>query len=856
MIPTIQNWAKGVYQSYSSLREDEVGAKLWKVALCAPALLALGAQTFGSLPLQPVIVTIVIADAVFHCIAVRSPQLCKKAKKYEWAFYGVRLATLTWSVGHLFKAMSAWTTIFPLTATSILRTYSTHHPDYLISINGGPFKTIYSTHPFDWWTLSWPVAIGMRKLVDRVHLWIGKDELSREVLGNLNVKIESAEQSLPKAPLWVAVLQQVIYVSLAIFSKSRLVFAGLSVFNLYIFYESFLYTRACLRQILITVWFNRSFKNERQCCFRYKELFAVQENAKKEVSAEIMRLSKEAETFQPFNLQQSEDGKWYSICTQTMPTFVSEQSPLKQISDRQFYISEGWTPSLEKHQKIECRFQLLDYKEGKEISVPIQGVDKGSKILRVPLRNEVIVDFPNTCTSQILKMKLEGKTISAKIEATKVEKGQLYLSCNSIDLPKAEKLAFEWQKNLCEISFNLKATVDICETGKTQARCSGCSSASHMFYYESCDPCSAVCKSCIKTDFENRVKKFTIVNELLREIWNNGSYFVYKVYAQKEQLPEGSTLSMKALDGRVDISWLDYPVGEKVKVRLQRLNDQGTAIGELLDKTLVCLQDVSPEKAEKMIQAQTTIEAQIIAEEVDQDRLILDCISRALPPRSMPIFTTALLELGDGTPVKLEYKVNCKPKASNQDEECTICESTSEMLFYACADERHTTCILCLGNHFKVQYNRVHVVNCQQITVTSPEGWIKSSYHRVCLDNNSLPDCMHCRFPVVDKSRLSVWVGNMEAKVLLLNYKIDDIVRFKIEGFFQNRMPYGKLNNGTLVTVTNLQLSQSLSLQASQTPIDAKILQKTVENGQLCLTCEFIAASNEPFNSSSSDEDD
>jgi hypothetical protein len=146
MIPTIQNWAKGVYQSYSSLREDEVGPKLLKMALCAPALLALGAQTFGSLPLQPVIVTIVIADAVFHCIAVRSPELCKKAKKYEWAFYGVRLATLTWSVGHLFKAMSAWTTIFPLTATSILRTYSTHHPDYLISINGGPFKTIYSTH--------------------------------------------------------------------------------------------------------------------------------------------------------------------------------------------------------------------------------------------------------------------------------------------------------------------------------------------------------------------------------------------------------------------------------------------------------------------------------------------------------------------------------------------------------------------------------------------------------------------------------------------------------------------------------------------------------------------------------------
>ena len=78
--------------------------------------------------------------------------------------------------------------------------------------------------------------------------------------------------------------------------------------------------------------------------------------------------------------------------------------------------------------------------------------------------------------------------------------------------------------------------------------------------------------------------------------------------------------------------------------------------------------------------------------------------------------------------------------------------------------------------------------------------------------------------------------------MFLLDYKIDDIVQFYIDGFFQDGMPYGELDDGTLVEVKDIPLDQVLPFFRYRNPLNAKILKKTIQNGQLCLTCTFISA--------------
>jgi hypothetical protein len=806
MISAIQDLAKAAYQNYSSLRQGEGGSKL---ILYAPALLALGTQAIGSLPLQPVIVTIAVADAIFHCVAVRNPKFCKKAKQYEWVFYGIRLAALTWSVGHLFQTV--------LTAASILRTYSTYHPD-----------------SYNWWTLSWPVTIagmiGVNRLADKIHQWIAKekvnvkDAMPKDAHG-VGVSIRHSEQPLPKAPLWIAVLQQVTYISLAIFSKSHLVFAYLSGLNLYTFYKSVLYTRAGLRQLRITLDFWKHSNNGIEQSFEYKERFAVRKNIQQEVTHELERLCQEVVNFEPFNFQPSDDGASCSMHCLAIPSLVSNPSLSKQISGRQLYMKGAL------YQKIECKFVPFAYQLGTKIAVQIDECDKNSKILNIPQDNGTIALFSNVLTSQILKMGTRKTTIEATVESIKVEKGQLYLLCSSIELPKAEKLAFKWNKEIREISFNLDASVYICEKGQKLAPCSKCESDSNLFYYELCEPYNALCKNCIVTDFENRVQNFTIVNEATFLT----SSKIFKVWAQKEQLPEGSTLAMTAQDSCADIRWLDYQVGQKVKVQLQKVFER-VATGVLPDGTHFTFSDVDLVKANEMIQAQETIEAQISLINVYNHVLGLSCISRALPPKSAEFTTTRSSQLRNGTPWKVQILIDCNPILSDQDEVCTICSNTSEMLFYNCADKTHTACIPCLTDHFKVQFSNLQILNFRPIDVRNQEGQI------VCFDKESLPNCLYCRSPVVDDSRLAVWVQNMEAVVLLLDYKIDDIVQFTIHGFFQDGMPYGELNDGTLVAVTDIPSTHVLDFYLHRTPINAKILKKTVENGQLCLICGFISA--------------
>lgn len=811
MIPTIQDW---VHQNYSSFRADEVNPKLWKVILCAPALLALGAQTFGSLPLQPIIVTIAVADAFFHYVAVRNPEFCKKAKQYEWVFYSVRLAALTWSIGHLFQLL---TPVFPLTGASILRTYSTPLPDWL-NYPSSP----YGKHFFDRWILSWPVTIGgimgMNRLVDKMHQWIATEKVLhlRDVkpknIKNFIINVDrNPEQHLPTAPLWLAVLQQVVNISLAIFSKSPLVFSGLSGLNLYTFSESILYT-TCLQQVIITLQFWKYYEK-----FEYKEQFAIRKNAKKEVAREVERLCNEAEAFKLFNFQRSDNGKSYTIHCLTMPFWVSNSNQSGQISNNQL---------LYKDSKIECKLVQLSYQQGMKIPIQIDKCDKDFNILRITLGNGTIVKFFNVLTSQVLKM--GTKTIDATIESIQLEYKQLYLLCSSTDLPKAEKLAFTWNKTIRKLLFTLNATVFICEKGQKQAPCSKCESISNLFYYESCEPYSAVCKSCIKEDFENRVKNFTIVNKITRLYhWSDDC----KVWAEKEQLPEGSKLEMKPSDGfstyDVDIGWLDYSVGKIVNVQLNSVCE-GVASGILPDNTNVKLFGY-PEGAKEMMQAQKKIDAQIVSKYVEDNVLVLECISRPLTPKW--ISSTISIQFGS---LELLCRVDCKPALSDLDKMCNICSNTSEILFYNCVNNTHTACLPCLRKHLKVQCDKLKICN---FALNST-----SRIPSICIDQESLPNCLYCRSPVVEGSQLAVLMQNVKAQILILDYKIDDIVQFHIGGFFEDGTPYGELDNRTLVEVTGLERLQAETYKYFQTPINAKILKKTIQNGRLCLSCTFISA--------------
>jgi hypothetical protein len=846
MIPAIQDW---VYQHYSSLRADEVIPKLEKVIFCAPALVALGTQAFGSLPLQPVIVTIAVADAIFHYIAVRNPEICQKAKKYEWVFYGVRLAVLTWTVGHLFQTLSNYLASFPLTGASILKTYSTHHPGRMISINHGPYRPApYVTLSVDGWFWSWPVTIagmiGVNKLVGYIHRWIAKEKVNLKDaipkgVKDVTVKIQYSEQYLPKPPLWVAVLQQVTYVSLAVFSKSHLVFIGLSGLSLCTFYESVLYTRASLRQMIMTVQFVKQSDHFKYKHFEYTEQFAVRENVQKEVACELERLCNEAATFKPFNFQQSDKDKPYTIHCLKMP-FSIPPSLTGQISGNQLHMRKeglGWRPIELVH---------LPYQQGMKIQVQIDKWDMDCAFLNITLDNGTFVQFPGIFTRKILKMGI--KTIEATVDKIEVKNEQLYLRCSSTELPNTERLAFTWNKEIRKIPFTLNATVDICEKGQKQASCSQCKSISNLFYYESCEPYSAVCKSCITADFENRVKNFTIVNATIVDVpirydpfFSSFDKAKFKVWAQKEQLPDGSTLRLTATRSCVEIGWLDYPVGKKVKVQLQHVIGE-IASGKLPDGTTVELMDADRETASEMIHAQKTIDAQICYKNVVHDQLVLFCISRALPPKLLRLTSTSYMQLRNGSLLQMDCMVYCKPTLSDQDEVCNICSNTSEILFYECADKTHTACIPCLSENFKVQFfNNLKILNFRNIQVRNQEGQIVRSYSLPCFDKESLPNCLYCRSPVVDKSQLAVLVQNVKAEVLILNYKIDDIVQFHIEEFFEDGMPYGELDDGTLVMVKDLQQIQAHLFKALRTPINAKILNKTIQNGQLCLTCTFIS---------------
>ncbi len=727
MVPAIQN----LYKGYSSLRPDEVGPKLMKVVFAFPALLALGAQTFGSLPLKPIIATLVIAEVAFHYCAHRYPELYVKARKYEWVLDGAHLLALTWSMGCLFQNLAGRTSLFPLTAESILRTYSTHHPGRLVSYNHGPWRPDpYDTHPFDWWFLSFPVVvagiIAIKKLVRNSY----QSENSNE-----NLKITT-----PYAPRWIVILQQIIYVSLAIFSKSRWTFAAFSVANLYVLYQTVFNRR---------VWIDFNFEryiDQKRVDFKYKELFSVKADAKKEISDELARLRKEEGEFKPFKGPQAILGEKgpYRICAMKEPFSGNNQVFHRELSIHSASI------------KKQVELSYFDYKAEQEVQLQIQGFDKTARTLSVSLDNGVVADFPNALTKKVLEKGLEGKIMKVQMGTFSVIDAVLHISCFSKDLPKSEDLSIKSTVQLRGKSFVLTSRVAICETGLEKA-CLQCSKVSQVFYYESSSCESAtLCRACIQADFEEKVKNFRIVNTA-----TEGGYTlfpIYTVYAEKDQLPEGAELKLSS----TVITWLDYQVGQKLQVQVKKIDEQDRAvIGYLQCGTVVVFQNVSLSSlisAKKMVAEQKTVDAQVIYKNVRGEDLHLDCLSDRLPQSAVFKGSIAM----DDVLNAVQYEVFYKPKILKKgevSEPCSICYEPSAKLFSPCSNSlEHTTCSSCLSTYITKYVNsKLKVDEIFQ----SSEGYI------VSIDKSCLPNCPLCRSQFFKENKLSMWINNVPAAVNL-----------------------------------------------------------------------------------------
>lgn len=839
------------HQHYGSLRPDEVEAKLLKVFIVTPALLALGAQTFGSCPLLPIVTIITVVDAIFHKMAVQNYELCKKTKKYEPFMKGARCATLIWSIGHLFQSLGAWTKSFPLLSTSILKLYTNYDPQRWLFRNNIPIRPMpYVTDCFDKWAWSWQVTIagilGIRKLVDIIHKWITKDQFKLKDLepelkkGGVEIFVQAPQQVLLKASLLLMnLIQLVVDVSLVIFSKSRWIFAGVAGVHLYTLCQVFLIKKASLQSQPFSIRLNfKKLLNGNFETVQYQEKFFVHNNPKQEVRKELEHLLNEIQTFAPFNMIPSRpeaNPPSSQIHVKKIPNFIAHQDTLNKISDRALYIL-GDGPSKK------CELIPLDYQVGAEISMHIQEIHEESRKLRVTLTNGTIVDFPNVSTRQILKKQLKGKTIKGKIQALDILYGQLYLTCSSDILPKSEKLSFECKRALEGESFDLSINVYICKKEGAPKHCRICSTHSDQFHYDVEEPHTATCKNCLEKDLQTRLNSFKIVNGLHKTIFLGLTHYV--LYAEKEQLPEGSKFSIKAKatelgESEVIMSWLDYKVGDRLSIQLKQLLEEQKAITLLRDNTIVLVESSSSEALQNAIQSKTILQVQIIDKDYIKDRLVLTCISRAFPMTTFPCKSRFIFEFTNFEKLVLTINSNLKAKTTKEAEDCSICCNPSEVLFYACSTQDHAVCFPCLGKHINTQLARLKLVNPK----IRYQGQFPISY-QTCLEKDSIPNCMLCRQPLIDQKNISVkMINNSPVQLIWLTYKIDDIIQFKIQGLMP--MPEGKvcilgeLSDGTIAAVNNLNPIQAITFQLQNFTIHAKISSKTIENGRLYLNCEF-----------------
>lgn len=796
MISIIQQWGREFYSSeshfikagkafvegISQTSPEEADIRGLKVIFCAPALLACGIQVIGLLPLKPIVAIMTVADAILYHFSEKNFQVSKWADKHELDLRLIRLSNLVWMTGHLFHTVR-----FPASVPAVMEA-----------------KFLSS------WLLSWPVVFVAAKVLDLIIKQItslkltdlseglttrldeetikislksagaGDGVFCEHIIKELNGKTRQLER-FSHPSLWILICGQIITLSLAIFSKSKLTFLALSTLNFYTLYKM-AYT-----YLLNVDWQFKRFCDGKEITFRWQATSLVGKKGSDAISLQLNSLLKVAESFEIINLIRS-------------GCIYSNKDLLKELH-KQDYLLDGKLSISMKGKNV--KLHSLNCEIGKEIAVVIEGFNERMQTVYGKLSEGVIVYFPNVTPERASKV--EQLDVKAQIVSKYIRNNTLYLICSSKDLHE-EKIK------------SLKRSI---EHDRFLIRIEGDAFGE-------------------KPEFEERFNHFPLINHVTRLAQIKGGQEIgadYKVYAEKDNHPGCERLLVWVEDPNwgfslADIVWLDYLPGQSLQVKIERFDKDAMIAYGLLsesDPTKVIFRKVPSELAEK--EQGRSIDAQIVSKFTRNGFLYLECSSQALTAQKKKVkifhefYQTPLTQR-----ISVQYQAVFTPQLNEEwKDECPICMEEKFDVLYSMCTSSHGYCKPCLTQLFQTKIADFKIVN-----VDLSEG-----NYKACVEKETLPICTICRQEASSEDEILVSIDNQALDITHIDYEPGKTIQIKIDEF--NPGYYcsatATLTDGTIVEFINVQQVAAQRLIASQEAIDAQIVRKTIENGTLYLSC-------------------
>jgi hypothetical protein len=500
---------------------------------------------------------------------------------------------------------------------------------------------------------------GIRKLTN-LNQWQLKD-LDGDLQRKLREKsLDFSYRPLPLGTLLILVSQQIVYVSLAIFSKSHIAFTALSVLNLYTLYHVVAYPRW-----MSVDWRFSKFSRQGNVDFRWNATSFIGTKGKEGVRAQLESFLRAIEAFEIINSVKAD------------PVYA-EKDLLQELQEGGQVVERELSVSLDGKK---LKLIPLDYSSGKEISVFVEGFNHTTQTLHGKLQDGTIVHFPNIHPEKA--QRLEQAEVGAQIISKFTRDNNLYLVCSLQGRLKEGKGLMARSMEHGGVSVKIEGDVFIGEV-----------------------------------DSEEGFKGFRLVNQVRRVPLTVRGKEVgarYEVYAEKDSRPFCDQLLVWVKDDQwgwclAEVSWIDYEVSGDLEVKIERVDEIAKVVyGSCPDGTIIRFTRAFLELAKTL--KGRTIEAQIISKHVENGFLHLECSSDALLPNPKRIIFERVVELSS-LPWRIQMKYHATFKPTLSEEECPICFESSEVLYSICK-ATHLFCEPCLTTVFNEKMAALKLVNLQ-----------------------------------------------------------------------------------------------------------------------------------------------
>jgi hypothetical protein len=297
----------------------------------------------------------------------------------------------------------------------------------------------------------------------------------------------------------------------------------------------------------------------------------------------------------------------------------------------------GWWPAaihgLQYAPKQKLRVQIKQF-EMEENRTAYGRLDDGTTVC-----------IPRVFSERALEIIRAAKSITVEVISKEIRNGNLYLICSSeAFIPQTKTLLISQLWNGVQFDYKAVFRPKLLQGDERNEACPICLEEPEQAYY-TCFSGHTQCEACLKDIFQRTVSEFTYVNQPRMMMHPLTFIPLIQFYAQKDMLPicpicRGDVGSEKQLSILTPVSdristelvWLNYQIGQKMEVRINRFEPQLSAAEAMLeDGTLLECLHVQPAAVTRLLQTGEPIQVEIKSKTVQNGTLYLICSSEDLP---------------------------------------------------------------------------------------------------------------------------------------------------------------------------------------------------------------------------------